>query len=97
MYPSLPFLHTDTTLYDQTLLTLIEKQKWVIFPSLFHSSNSNYFNNLFAFLDKSPKLTSTASSMLSMAFGPKLVGLKSSVGMIKFVFIIPTVNRNDLT
>jgi hypothetical protein len=97
MYPSLPFLHTDTTLYDQTLLTLIEKQKWVIFPSLFHSSNSNYFNHLFAFLDKSPKLTSTASSMLSMAFGPKLVGLKSSVGMIKFVFIIPTVNRNVLT
>ena len=37
------------------------------------------------------------SQQLSMAFGPKLVGLKSSVGMIKFVFIIPTVNRNDLT
>jgi hypothetical protein len=38
---------------------LIEKQKWAIFPSLFQSSNSNYFNHLFAFLDKSPKLTST--------------------------------------
>jgi hypothetical protein len=25
------------------------------------------------------------------------VGLKSSVGMIKFLFIIPTVNRNILT
>jgi hypothetical protein len=45
------------------------------------------------------KLTSTASSdsMLSMSFGPKLVDLKSSVGMIKFLFIIPTVNRNVLT
>jgi hypothetical protein len=48
-------------------------------------------------LDKSPKLTSTASSMLSISFGPKLVGLKSSVGIFKFVFIIPTVNRNVLT
>jgi hypothetical protein len=48
-----PFLHTDTTLQGQTLLTLIEKQKWVMFPSLFQSSNSNYFNHLFAFfLDK---------------------------------------------
>ena len=47
-----PFLHTDTTLQDQTLLTLIEKQKWVILPSPFQSSNSNYFNHLFAFLDK---------------------------------------------
>jgi hypothetical protein len=35
--------------------------------------------------------------MLSMSFGPKLVGLKSSVGMIKLLFIIPTVNRNVLT
>jgi hypothetical protein len=36
--------------------------------------------------------------MLSMSFGPKLVvGLKSSIGMIKFLFIIPTVNRNLLT
>jgi hypothetical protein len=26
-----------------------------------------------------------------------IVGLKSSVGMIKFLFIIPTVNRNVLT
>jgi hypothetical protein len=80
------------TLQDQTLLTLIEK-----FPSLFQSINSNYFNHLFAFLDKSPKLISAASSMLSMSFGPKLVGLKSSVGMIKLLFIIPTVNRNVLT
>jgi hypothetical protein len=44
-----PPLHTDTTLQDQTLLTLKETQKWVIFPSLFQSSNSNYFNHLFAF------------------------------------------------
>jgi hypothetical protein len=29
-----------------------------------------------------------------MSFGPKLVGLKSSVGMTKFLFIIPTVNHN---
>jgi hypothetical protein len=87
----LPFLHTNTTLQDQTLLTLIDKQKWVIFPSLFQSSNSNYFNHLFAFLDKSQKLT-------SMSFGPKLVfSLESSVGMIKFLFFIPTVNRNVLT
>ena len=93
-----PPLHTDTTLQDQTLLTLKETQKWVIFPSLFQSSYSNYFNDLFAFLDKSPKLTSTTSSMLSMSFGPKLVvGLKSSVGMITFLFIIPTVNHNVLT
>ena len=28
---------------------------------------------------------------------PKLVSLKSSVGMIKLLFIIPTVNRNVLT
>jgi hypothetical protein len=48
-------------------------------------------------LDKSPKLISAASSMLSMSFGPKLVGLKSSIGMIKLLFIIPTVNRNVLT
>jgi hypothetical protein len=79
-----------------TLLTLIEKQKWVIFPSLFNSSNSNYFNHLFAFLDKSPKLTSTTSSMLSMSFGPKLVGLKSSVGMIRFLFIIPTEGEGGI-
>jgi hypothetical protein len=32
--------------------------------------------------------------MLPMSFGPKLVGLKSSIGMIKLLFIIPTVNRN---
>ena len=50
--------------------------------------NSNYFNHLFAFLDKSPKLISPASSMLSMSFGPNLVGLKSSVGMIKVLLII---------
>jgi hypothetical protein len=35
--------------------------------------------------------------MLSMSFRPKLVSLKSSVGMIKLLFIIPTVNRNVLT
>ena len=35
--------------------------------------------------------------MLSMSFGPKLVGLKSSVGMIKLLCIIPTVNGNVLT
>jgi hypothetical protein len=35
--------------------------------------------------------------VLSMAFGPKLVGLQSSVGTIKLLFIIPTVNRNVLT
>jgi hypothetical protein len=33
--------------------------------------------------------------MLSMSFGPKLVGLKSSAGMITFLFIIPTV-KSDL-
>jgi len=49
------------------------------------------------FLDKSPKLISATSSMLSMSFGPKLVGLPTSVGMIKLLFIIPTVNRNVLT
>jgi hypothetical protein len=43
---------------------------------------------------KSPKLISAASSMLSMSFRPKLVSLKSSVGMTKLLFIIPTVNRN---
>jgi len=43
-------------------------------------------------LDKSPKFISAASSMLSMSFG-----LKSSAGMIKLLFFIPTVNRNVLT
>ena len=32
-----------------------------------------------------------------MLFAPKLVGLQSSVGMIKLLFIIPAVNRNVLT
>jgi hypothetical protein len=77
----------------QIQLYKIRKTKVGYIPFTF----SNYFNHFFAFLDKSPKLTSTASSMLSMSFGPKLVGLKSSVGMIKFLFIIPSVNRNVLT
>ena len=51
-----PPLHTDTTLQDQTLLTLKETQKWVIFPSLFQSSNSNYFNHLFAFFGQKSKI-----------------------------------------
>jgi len=40
------------------------------------------------FLDKSPKLINAASSMLSMSLGPKLVSLKSSIGMIKLLFIV---------
>jgi hypothetical protein len=52
---------------------------------------------LFAFLDKSSKFISATSSMLSMSFGPKLVGLKSSVGMIKLLFFIPTVNLKVLS